>query len=75
MSGSKGGVRALLSERMGREIPYLQCMSHQLHLVVVGALAAHKEVRRYFDLCEEMYTFFRRLAVVKAKTTTRSMQH
>jgi len=40
MSGSKGGVQKLLQEKLGKAIPYVHCLNHQLHLVVVHAMEA-----------------------------------
>ena len=34
MSGSKGGVHALLQRELNKEIPYTHCLNHQLHLVI-----------------------------------------
>jgi hypothetical protein len=63
MSGSSGGVRTLLSEKLDRYVPYVHCFSHQLHLTVVGMLAGQAEIRRFLDTCEELYIFFRRTPV------------
>ena len=38
MSGSKGGVQKLLQEKLEKTIPYIHCLNHQLHLVVVHAM-------------------------------------
>lgn len=35
MSGARGGVQALLQNKLGRYIPYIHCYNHQLHLAVV----------------------------------------
>ncbi|KAK0153405.1 hypothetical protein N1851_004914 [Merluccius polli] len=40
ISGKRGGVQKILQERFGREIPYVHCLNHQLHLVVVYAMCA-----------------------------------
>lgn len=65
MSGSSGGVRALLCEHVDRYVPYLHCFSHQLHLTVVGMLTGDPEIRRFLDTCEQLYVFFRRTPVIK----------
>ena len=48
MSGNKGGVQRLLQEKEKREIPYIHCFNHQLHLVVVHSISAEKEVSDFF---------------------------
>jgi hypothetical protein len=78
MSGSTGGVNALLSQRLGRSIPYLHCFSHQLHLSVVGMLAEHPDIKQFLDICEQLYIFFRRSPVAKhyqGQTLKRLMEH
>lgn len=34
MSGVKCGVQKLIQDAIGKQIPYVHCFSHQLHLVV-----------------------------------------
>ncbi|KAG9282357.1 zinc finger MYM-type protein 1-like [Astyanax mexicanus] len=63
MSGKHGGVQKLLQEKLGREIPYVHCLNHQLHLVVVHALTAEKAITDFFDICNTMYKFFRKPSV------------
>lgn len=38
MSGIRGGVQAIIQEKLGKQIPYIHCFNHKLHLVVVKAL-------------------------------------
>ena len=47
MSGKHGEVQRLLQEREGREIPYVYCLNHQLHLVVVHALSEEQAVQDF----------------------------
>jgi hypothetical protein len=71
-------VNVLLSNELGRVIPYIHCVNHQLHLAVIGTLAAHKDIRSYLDACEELYKFFRRTEVSRAyegNTLKRLMEH
>lgn len=63
MAGKNGGVQKLLQEKLGREIPYVHCMNHQLHLVVVNTLTAEKAVTDFFDVCCTLYRFFRKPTV------------
>jgi hypothetical protein len=78
MSEHHGGVNVLLSDELGRVIPYIHCVNHQLHLAVIGTLAAHKDIRSYLDACEELYKFFRQTEVSRAyegNTLKRLMEH
>jgi hypothetical protein len=60
MSGKLGGVQAKLQEKVGKEIPYVHCFNHQLHLVIVHALEVDIEVKQFFDTCDALYKFTRR---------------
>ena len=44
MSGKHGGVQKLLQDKLGRDIPYVHCFNHQLHLVVVHSLSAENAI-------------------------------
>ncbi|ROI52181.1 Zinc finger MYM-type protein 1 [Anabarilius grahami] len=63
MSGKYGGVQRLLQEKVGREIPYVHCLNHQLHLVVVHALSAEKAIQDFFSICNALYNFCRKPTV------------
>jgi hypothetical protein len=63
MSGRRGGVQQILQERLGREIPYVQCLNHQLHLVVVFVMSAEAAVKDFFEVCNSLYKFFRKPTV------------
>ena len=60
MSGRSGGVQALMQKLLNRVIPYIHCFNHQLHLVVVHAISSNEAVASFFDICEQLYRFFRR---------------
>ena len=60
MSGKNGGVQKKLQERLGKQIPYVHCFNHQLHLVVVHAIGEDKEVEQFFRTCNMLYNFVRR---------------
>jgi hypothetical protein len=78
MAGAHGGVQALISQKLGKDISYIHCLNHQIHLAVVGTLASHKDVRQYLERCEELYKFFRRQQVANiytGDTLKRLMQH
>ena len=63
MSGKHGGVQKRLQEKLQRDIPYVHCFNHQLHLVVSHALAAEKAVLDFFSTCNILYKFCRRPTV------------
>lgn len=63
MSGANAGVQRLLSDRLQREIPYTHCFNHQLHLAVIEIVSNSNYAIRTFDYCEQLYVFFKRLAV------------
>ncbi|XP_049323536.1 zinc finger protein 862-like [Astyanax mexicanus] len=63
MSGKHGGVQKLLQEKLDREIPYVHCYNHQLHLVVIHALAVEKAVIDFFSVCNMLYKFCRKPTV------------
>lgn len=63
MAGKHGGVQKLLQEILEREIPYVHCLNHQLHLVVIHALAAEKAVTDFLEVCCCLYKFFRKPTV------------
>ena len=61
MSGDISGVHTRLNVHIGRDVPFIHCFNHQLHLAVIQIVGAHRFSKRAFELCEELYTFFRRL--------------
>ncbi|KAG9261551.1 hypothetical protein AMEX_G25112 [Astyanax mexicanus] len=63
MSGKHGGVQKLLQQKLDREIPYVHCYNHQLHLVVIHALAVEKAVIDFFSVCNMLYKFCRKPTV------------
>ena len=32
MSGQEGGIQKLIQNKLNREVPYIHCFNHQLHL-------------------------------------------
>ncbi|CAK6983693.1 zinc finger MYM-type protein 1-like [Scomber scombrus] len=63
MSGKHGGVQKLLQQKLDKEIPYVHCYNHQLHLVVIHALAVEKAVMDFFSVCNMLYKFCRKPTV------------
>ena len=57
MSGKHCGGPKLLQEKLGREIPDVHCLNHQLHLVVVHAMSAETAVVDFFHVCNALYKF------------------
>lgn len=60
MSGVRGGVQALLQQKVGKDIPYIHCYNHQLHLAVVHAMQAEPCAKNFFDLSGSLHSFFHR---------------
>lgn len=54
MSGKRGGVQQILQER---EVPYVHCFNHQLHLVVIHAMSSENAPQAFFDVCDMLYGF------------------
>jgi hypothetical protein len=78
MSGQHGGVQALLQERLQKEIPYVHCFNHKLHLVVVCAVSECQKLRDFFDICRNLYTFLsypKVAAIYQGDKLTRLMEH
>ncbi|XP_073730590.1 uncharacterized protein [Misgurnus anguillicaudatus] len=57
MSGKFGGVQKLLQEKLNKNIPYVHCLNHQLHLVVVHAMSAEEAVMDFFKVCNALYKY------------------
>ena len=57
MSGCTGGVQKLISENLNRNIPYIHCFNHQLHLAVLEIVDSHTCIKFCFDLCEQLCFF------------------
>lgn len=60
MSGIRGGFQALLQKKVGKDIPYIHCYSHQLHLAVVHAVQTESCAKTFFDLSGSLHSFFHR---------------
>ncbi|KAL4122264.1 hypothetical protein QTP88_014630 [Uroleucon formosanum] len=58
MSGTKGGVQALMQKRLDRIIPYVHCYNHQLHLVIVKVVSEVTEIGHFFDQCRLIHKVF-----------------
>ena len=61
MRGDKGGVQRLIQNELGREIPYVHCFNHRLHLVVVNVVTRINAIKQYFDHVSLIYSFFQKI--------------
>jgi hypothetical protein len=78
MSGNHGGVQRLLQNRIMKEIPYIHCYNHKLHLVVMNAVSECRQVADYYTVCGKLYAFFNKpnvAAVYEGETLKRLMEH
>ncbi|KAJ8043543.1 Zinc finger MYM-type protein 1 [Holothuria leucospilota] len=57
MSGKIGGVQVKMCEAIGRDIPYVHCFNHQLHLVVVHVCEKVAAIQEFFDTSKLLYNF------------------
>ena len=39
-SECRGGVQAIIQQKLGLEVPYLHCFNHRLHLVAVNCISS-----------------------------------
>ena len=60
MTGVRGGVQALLQKKISKDVPYIHCYNHQLHLAVVHAMQAESRANTFFELSGALHSFFQR---------------
>ena len=48
-----------MQQKLGREVPYLHCFNHRLHVVVVDRISSISRLTNYFDYRKTLYNFFR----------------
>lgn len=65
MSGRTGGVQTLICEILGREIPYVNCFNHQLHLIVITVLSEILECKHFFEYTRIIRKLFSRFTFKK----------
>jgi hypothetical protein len=58
MSGKRGGVAALIQKKLKRNVPYVDCANHRLHLVVIKMVSDVAKIKHFFDQCILLHTFF-----------------
>lgn len=71
MSGVKTGIQKRFCEYLDRDIPYVHCFNHQLHLAVLQVIVADNRIINSVYLCEELYIFFRKMSVCALYTGSR----
>lgn len=65
MKGGLGGVQAVIARELQREIPYIHCFNHQLHLIVKKICDTNSDARVFFDQIQMVYKFFKKYRVAK----------
>ena len=57
MAGKYDGVQKLLQEKLEKDILYIHCLNHQLHVVVIHAIGENDEVRKALNVRKTLYKF------------------
>ncbi|KAF0773511.1 zinc finger protein 862-like [Aphis craccivora] len=55
MSGNKGGVRRFVSDKAGREVPYIHCQAHVLSLALTSMRNKFPKIKRVFHVLKDIY--------------------
>lgn len=63
MQGGEGGVRFYINKEVGRDVPYVHCFNHRLHLVIVYVVKDIQLVNNFFGDVSVVYKFFQRYKV------------
>ena len=63
MSGRERGIQKLVQNKLNREVPYIHCFNHQLHLVIVHAISSQSAVGDFFDVSNSLYKFLKKPTV------------
>ena len=71
MSGPWGGLQTLIRNHFNRKIPYIHCISHRLHLVVIEIVKNNENCRLFFDEVKLFHSFFSRFKVRQMYEGTR----
>lgn len=58
MSGKVSGVATRIENKLGRNIPYVHCYNHRLHLIVIRTISEMTFIRLFFDQCIMLHEFF-----------------
>ncbi|CAB4015919.1 zinc finger MYM-type 1 [Paramuricea clavata] len=70
MSGDYGGLQRLISDFCDRNVLYVHCFLHKIHLVVSFPMQNLDEVKEYFDTTAALYKFFKKSAVLESYNGT-----
>ena len=54
MSGVNNGVQQNISDKLGRNIVYVHCYNHQLHLVVLNVISCDPQISQTFTIAEQL---------------------
>ncbi|XP_029645729.1 uncharacterized protein LOC115219693 [Octopus sinensis] len=78
MSGKIGGAQRKIQNRLEEYIPYVHCLNHQLHLVVVNTIKRIPELATFFDTINILHNFIKRPKIAslwKGLKLPRLMEH
>ena len=63
MSGTKSGVQKRINTILKRNVPYIHCYIHKLHLIVVDVCKNFDSIKIFVDTSRALQSFFSRLVV------------
>ena len=58
MSGERNGAQAIVSQTLGRRVPYIPCQTHRSNTINEHACGASPIVSELFDTLQAVYAFF-----------------
>jgi len=58
MSRNKSGVRRFISEKAGREVPYVHCRAHILSLALTSMRNKFPKIKHVFHVLKDIYKLF-----------------
>ena len=58
MLGKHKGAQAMLSEKLGHEVPYIRYQGHHSNTVMEHSIATSSIVTSMFEILEALYVFF-----------------
>lgn len=75
MSGKKGGMQKILQDKVNREVPYVHCFNHQLHLVVDYAMSSEIAREDFYNVCDSLYRFLNKptMAALYTRETSKRL--
>lgn len=60
MSGDKGGIQKIIQRKLNKNIPYVHCFNHRLHLVIIATIRSVQMASNFFDQLRMIYNFLSR---------------